>query len=157
CGQELVLHAVRAEVALLRGVRIGVDEELIVRTRLHARAAADAARGIQIDDGVAAFVEGFRRTDPHARRIRALIGEYRKEETPRVRKGSLFDRLHPAAVHADGNIVFGLARDRARVTADALAKVYGEAIPGHVIPTTISHPFQPKRLRGQPPAPRPAR
>src|SRR5262249_49162192 len=73
--QQLVLDAVRAEVALVRRVRVRIDEELIVRARLHAGAAADAARRIQIDDGVAAFEEGFGRADADARRVRALIAE----------------------------------------------------------------------------------
>ena len=34
---------------------------------------------------------------------------------------ALLDRLDPAAIHADGDLVLGLARDRARVTADALS------------------------------------
>src|SRR6185312_7954812 len=55
--QQLVLDAVRAEVALLRRVRIRIDEQLVVRTRFHARAAADAAPGVEIDDAVAALEE----------------------------------------------------------------------------------------------------
>ena len=41
-GQQLVLDTIRAEVALLRGMGVRVDEELIVRAGFHAGPAADA-------------------------------------------------------------------------------------------------------------------
>ena len=129
--QQLVLDAVRAEVALLGGVRVRIDEELIVRTRHHARAAADARIAVQIDDAVAALEERVGRTDARARRFVALIAEHGKEEAAGVGERALLDRLHPAAVHADRNLMFGLARDRARMTADALPEVDREAVVGH--------------------------
>src|SRR5205085_4491095 len=61
--QQLVLHAVRAEVALLRGVRVGIDEQLIVGARHHAGAAPDARIAMQIDDAVGALEERVGRTD----------------------------------------------------------------------------------------------
>ena len=57
---ELVLDAVRTEVALLGRARVGIDEQLIVRTRDHARAAADARVAVQIDDAVATLEERAR-------------------------------------------------------------------------------------------------
>jgi hypothetical protein len=129
--QQLVLDAVRAEVALLRGVRVGVDEELIVRARLHARAAADAAVAVEIDDPVTPFEQRAGRADARARRFFALIAEHRKEEAARVGKRPLLDRLHPAAIHADRDFVLRLARDRAGMTSDALSEVDGEPVIWH--------------------------
>jgi hypothetical protein len=45
----------------------------------------------------------------------------------RVGKRALFNRLHPAAVDADRDLMLGLAGDRACVTADALAEIDDEA------------------------------
>src|SRR5262249_19097578 len=123
--------AVRAEVALLGGARVGIDEQLIVRARLHAGAAADAALAIEIDDAVAAFEERARRTDADARRVGALIAQHREKEAAGSRERALFDGLHPAAVHADGNLVLGLTGDGAGVTSDAFPKVDGEPVIGH--------------------------
>ena len=81
---QLVLDPVRAEVALLGGVRVRIDEQLIVRARRHARAAPDARVAVQIDDAVAAAEEGVGRADVHARRVVALIAEHREEQPLRV-------------------------------------------------------------------------
>src|SRR4030095_1630906 len=85
-GQQLILDAVRAEVAFFGGVRPWIDEELIVRARDHAGSAADARGAVQIDDAVAALEQRVGRTDARARRLIALIAQDGEEETPRVRK-----------------------------------------------------------------------
>ena len=128
---QLVLDAVRAEVALLGGARVGIDEELIVRARHHAGPAADADVAVEIDDAVGPLVEGAGGADVHARRLLALIAEDRQEQALRVRKRALLDRLHPAAIDANGNVVFGLARDRARVAADAFLQIDHEPVVRH--------------------------
>ena len=129
--QQPVLHAVRAEVALFRGARVRIDEELIVRTRFHACAAPDAGLAVEIDDAVAAFEERIRRTDAHARCVGALVAENGEEEPARVRKDALFNRLDPTAIHADRNVVLRLARNRARVAPDAFAQIDREPVGGH--------------------------
>ena len=72
---ELVLDPVRAEVALLGGPRVRIDEQLIVRASDHARPAADARVAVEIDDAVTAPEQRVGRADLHARRFRALIAE----------------------------------------------------------------------------------
>ncbi len=86
---------------------------------------------VQIDDAVAALEERVGRTDARARRVVALIAEDGKEEAAGVGERALLDRLDPAAVHADRNLVLGLAGDRAGVTADAFSEVDGEPVVGH--------------------------
>jgi hypothetical protein len=129
--QQLVLDAVRAEVAFLGGARARIDEQLIVGARRHAGAAADARVAKQIDNPVAALEQRVGRTDPHARRVVALIAEDGEEEALGARKRALLDGLDPAPVHADRNLMFGLAGDRARVAADALAQIDRETVIGH--------------------------
>ena len=97
---------------------------------MHARQPMHAV-AVQIDDAVAAPEERVGRADVHARRLLALVAQHRQEEPPRVRERALLDRLDPAAIHADGNVVLGLARDRARVTSDALREVDRETVVGH--------------------------
>src|SRR5439155_26064363 len=57
---------------------------------------------------------------------------------PRVRERPFLDGLHPAAVHADRDLVFGLAGDRARVAADAFAEIDREPVVGHAGLANIS-------------------
>ena len=54
-----------------------------------------------------------------------------QEETLRVRERALFDRLDPASVHADRDLVLRLARDRAGMAADALGQIDRESVVGH--------------------------
>ena len=129
--QQLVLDAVRAEVAFLGGMRVRIDEQLIVRAGHHAGAAADAGVAVQIDDAVAPTVERVGRTDPRAGRVVALVAEDREKESAGVGEGAFLDGLDPTAIDADRNLVLGFAGDRARVTPDALAKVDGEPVVGH--------------------------
>jgi hypothetical protein len=130
-GQQIVLDAVRAEVALLRRPRVRIDEQLIVRARDHARPAADAGVRVQIDDPVAALEQRVGRADLLAGRFVALVAEDGKEEPACVGEGALFDGLHPTAVHADGDFVLRLAGDGTCVTADAFSEIDGEPVVGH--------------------------
>jgi hypothetical protein len=116
---------------LLGGARVRIDEQLIVRARDHAGAAADADVRSQIDDPVAPLEERVGRTDPHARRVVALIAEHREEEAARLREDALLDRLDPAAVHPDRNCMLGLAGDGAGMAADAFSKIDGEPVVRH--------------------------
>ena len=47
--------------------------------------------------------------------------------------------LHPGAVHPYRYLVLGLARYRARMTADALAVVYDESVVSHLATLNLSH------------------
>src|SRR5438093_13502799 len=121
-------------------MRVRIDEELIVRTRNHAGAAADARLSIEIDDAVQAFIERACGTDAHARGFIALITEDGKEEPLRLRERSFLDGLDPAAVHADRDLVLRLAGDRAGVAPDALAKIDREPVVGHAEATISDVP-----------------
>mgnify|MGYP006866092246 CR=1 FL=1 len=88
---------------------------------------------MKINDAVLAAEEGAGRADVHARRIRALIAEDREEEALGIREAALFHRLDPAPVHAHRNVVFGLARDRARMAPDTRVAVEEKAEAGHRI------------------------
>jgi hypothetical protein len=117
-------------------VRVRVDEELIVGARLHARAAPDAGVAVEVDDPVAPLEQRVSRTDANAGRLLTLVAEDREEEPPRIGERPLLDRLHPAAVRSDWNLVLRLARDRARMAPDALSEIDGEPVVWH---PEISH------------------
>jgi hypothetical protein len=78
-------------------------------------------------DAVAAFEQRVGRADPDAGSLDALVAQDGEEEAACVREGAFLDCLDPASVHADGDLVLSLARDRARVTADALSQIYCKA------------------------------
>src|SRR5262249_53455931 len=122
------LHAVSAVVAL--GGRLGrrVDVERVVRTGLHARLTADAARAVEVDDPVVAPVERHRGTDGHARGGVAVVAAQHREVPARARKRALLDVLHPGAEGAQRYLVLLLARHRAGVAPDALAVIDHESV-----------------------------
>ena len=137
-GLEPALDAMRAVVALRRGIRVGVDVQRVVRAALHAGLAADAPVAVEVDDAVVARVEGARGADRHARRALAVVAAEDGEVPPRARPLAALDVLHPRAKRPDGDVVLFLARHRAGVTADAPALVDDESVTHAVQP-----PFMP--------------
>ena len=80
-------------------------------------------------DAVVPFVQSGRRADVHAGRIRAVITAENGKEAAGVRPLTLLDVLDPGPVNAERHLVFGLARDGARVAADARGLVDDESVP----------------------------
>ena len=120
--------AMRAEVALGGGAVVGIDVNGVVRARLHASFATDAALGVEIDDAVFALVHRGHRADRHAGRILAMIAARDLKDAASVGECSLLDVLDPGAIHGQGDVVLGLAGDSAGVTADALAVIDDESV-----------------------------
>ena len=118
----------RAEVALLGGVGIWIDVQRIVRTRLHAGLATDAAIAVEVYDAVVEPVEGSHRADGYARSVVAVIASENGKESAGVRILTFFYVLDPGPKRPERHLVLGLACDGAGVTADALAMVYDEAV-----------------------------
>jgi len=125
------LRAMGAIVALGGGMAVGVDVERVIGAGLHARFTTDAARGVEVYDAVLALIESFGGTDSHARSIIAVVAAVDEKIAASVGKLAFFDVFHPGSIHANGHIVFGLARDSTGVTADALALVNYESILRH--------------------------
>src|SRR5262245_48607627 len=118
----------RAEVALLSRVRVRIDVQRVVRTRLHAGFAADAAIAVEVHDAVIAAEQRGHWADGDARRVVAVIAAEHREEASRVWILALLDVLDPGSKGAERDFVFGFAGDRAGVTSDALAVVDDEAV-----------------------------
>ena len=118
----------RAEVALLGGVGVGIDVQRVVRARLHAGLATDAAIAVEVYDAVVEPVERGHRADGYARGVVAVIAPEHGEETTRVGIFTFFDVFYPGPKGAKRYFVFGLASDCACVTADAFAMIYDEAV-----------------------------
>ena len=70
---EADVQSMRAEVALLRRVILGIDEDRIVRARGDARLASDARRLVEVDDAVGPAVHRGGRASGDAGCILALI------------------------------------------------------------------------------------
>jgi hypothetical protein len=94
---------------------------------LHAGFAADATAIVEVNDSIVAREECSNGTNRNTGRVGAVIASHHREESPRVRKFSLLNVLHPGAINADGNVVFRFTRDSTGMTADALAIIYDEA------------------------------
>src|SRR5690349_9909079 len=107
---------------------VGIDVDGVVRAGLHAGFAANTAFGAEVHYPIFALVHRGHGADGHARRILAMIAASHLEDAAGVGKCPLLDVLHPGAVHGERHVVFGLARDRAGVTADALAIVDDEPV-----------------------------
>ena len=125
------LHSVRAEVALLGGVLLGVDVDGVIRAGVHARLAADAARRVEVDDAVGPPEQRSGRADRDARRGVAVVAPQDREQPAAVGVLTLLDVLQPGAVDAEGHLVLGLAGNGARMAADAAVLVDEEAEAGH--------------------------
>jgi hypothetical protein len=97
---------VRAVIALLSRVGVRVDVERVIRARLHAGFAADAAVTVEINYPIIAFVQGRDRTDRYARRVFTVIAPEDGKESPRVRVFALLYVLHPCAERAKRDFVF---------------------------------------------------
>ena len=130
-GLQAHFEAVRAEIAFLRRHRVGVDEELIIRTGRDAGFTPDAPIRVQVHDSVAASEKRLRRANVLTGRIVALIAQDGQKFPSGAREGAFFNLFHPASPDADGNIVFRFTRDCASMTSDAGFEVDRHCILGH--------------------------
>jgi hypothetical protein len=122
----------RAIIALLSSIGIGIDIESIVRAGLHAGFAADAAAPVKIYYGVLPAKEGRHGAYRYAGSVIAMIASQHGKETPGRRIFALLYVFDPGAIGAEGYVVFCFTGDSACVTADTFAVVYNETI-SHII------------------------
>ena len=118
----------RAEVALLGGVRVWINVERVVRASLHARLAPDATISVEVDDSVVASEQRGHRADRDARRVFAMIATQNRKESARIWILTFLDVLDPGSKGAKRDLVFGFAGYRAGVTADAFAMINDEPV-----------------------------
>jgi hypothetical protein len=132
----------RAIVALGGCAFVRIHINRIVRTRLHASLATNAALRTEIYDPVFALIHRRDRADRHARWLLAVIATRDLKNPAGVGIRSLFNILYPRAVHAERDLVFSLARNCTGVAPNALAIVYNEAVSHSRVlsgQTTLSH------------------
>ena len=120
---EAHIQAVRAQVALLRRVVLGVDEDRVIRAGGHACLAADADALVEVDDAVLAPEHGLGRACRHARRVLALVAPGHLERPSDLREYPDVHGLDVGPGHPDRHLVLALARGGARMAPDALALV----------------------------------
>ena len=107
-----------AEVTLLRGVIVGVDEDCIVRAGGHARLAADTDRLVEIDNTVRAFKHRAGWAGGDAGRVGALIATRYLMRAAGLREDADVDMLHVGARHRKRYQIFRLAGGGAGVTTN---------------------------------------
>jgi len=120
-------QSMRAEIAFGGGVCVRINVQRVVRAGLHARLAADAAVGIEIDDAILAAVEGGDGADRHARRKIAVITAHHAEQPAIIWKLALLDVLNPGAIDANRYLMFAFAGHGTGVAADAFSVVDQES------------------------------
>src|SRR5581483_1529200 len=128
--EQAAVGTVRAVVALGSRMAARVNVERVVGTSLHARLAADAAVGVEIDDAIRPLVERHRWADLDTRRILAMLAPLDRKVPPRIGKGALLDVFDPGSEHTERHVVLGLAGHRAGVAANALALVDDKPVSG---------------------------
>ena len=97
----------------------GVDEDRIVRTSCHASFAPYANRFIKVNDAIGPLEHCGGRTSCDAGSMRALIATRHLMCSSSVWKLAYIDVLDVGASNRERNFIFGLARRRARMTANA--------------------------------------
>jgi hypothetical protein len=117
-----------AEVALGRGVVVGINIESIVGTSLHASLATDAAPVVEINDSISSPVERAGGTDFRARRVITVVAPHHPEVAGRVWELALFDVLYPGAKDTNRHLVFLFARDCAGVAPDTPVLVNNKSV-----------------------------
>ena len=132
-GFESHIQTMRAEMTFRGGVRLGVEINRIVRAGLHTGFTSDADAWVELDDAIIALIHRADGTDARARWIGAVITARDLKAAAHVGEGTCLHILDPCAIHAKRHLIFGLARSRAGVTADAFALVYQKSIIGHKV------------------------
>lgn len=84
----------RTEVALLRRMVLGIDEDRIIRTGSHACFAADADRFVEIDDAVRPLEHCSSRTRRDTRSMSALIATGDLMRAAHLREGTDVDMFY---------------------------------------------------------------
>jgi hypothetical protein len=121
-------HSRCVEVALCRRVAIRVDIKSVVRARLHAGLATDAALVVEVDDAIVPAKKRHRRTDLDARSIVAVVAAKHGKVAPGLWINALLDILHPGPIHSDGDVVLFFACHRASMTADATVLIDDKSV-----------------------------
>ena len=117
------VEPVRAEVALLGRVILGVDEDRVVGTGRDAGFAAYADRLVEVDDPVRTAEHGTGRAGRRARSPLALVAARDLECAAGLGKHAHVHVLDVGTSHGERHLVLGLARRGAGMAADAAVMV----------------------------------
>ncbi len=121
--QQTLIHALRAESALVGGLGDRIDEARVIRTGVDTGAAPPAQVVVDLDDAVLALPGRASRADLDARGPFAVVAQTRQKSALGIRIDAELDVGHPSAEHPGGNIVFELAGGGTGLAADALAQI----------------------------------
>jgi len=109
-----------AEVTLLSGVILWIDEDGVVGAGSHAGLATDADGLVEVDDTIISLIHRAGRTGSNTRWIGTLIAPRHLKVATHLWKGSNFNRLDVGSRHPQRYIVFRFTGRRAGVASDAL-------------------------------------
>lgn len=117
-----------AEIALRRGMSLVVYIYGVVGAGLHTHLAANAPGVVKVDNAIVTDKEGLGWASGDARSIGAVVAPHDAHLTSRIGILTLFYIFDPGSKLTDGNGMFGLAGNGARVAADAGPLVNCESI-----------------------------
>jgi hypothetical protein len=118
----------RTEIALGRGVVVGIDIERIVGAGLHAAFATDTAAIVEIYDSIRTAEERVRGANFDAGRVVAVVTSHHAEVSPGLGELAGLHVFHPGSEDSDGDLVFFLAGNRTGVAADTSILVDNEPV-----------------------------
>jgi hypothetical protein len=95
---------------------------------LHAGFTADAALIVEVNDPIGTPEKRDGRANFDTRRVVAMVATQHGEVSARIGIKSFLDVFDPSPIHADGNVVLFLARDRTRMTTDATVLIDNESV-----------------------------
>jgi hypothetical protein len=128
-----------AEIALSRGIVVGIDVESIIRASLHASFTTDAAPAVEINDSVGPPVQSVGGADFRARGVIAVVAPHDPEVARRMRELALLDMLYPGAKNTHRHLVFLFARNRAGVTPNTTVLIDDKSVSHLWTFTLLSH------------------
>ena len=100
----------------------------IVRAGLHARLAADADAGIEVDDAIFSLVHGRDRAYPYTGWVGTMVAAGDLKMAPVVGKDACFHIFDPGAINTQGHFIFAFTGGRTGVATNTLAIVNDEAV-----------------------------
>ena len=125
---QILLNAMRAEIALGCGVAVGIDIECIVRAGLHAAFATDTAAIVEVYDSIRTAEEGVGGANLNAGSVIAVVTSHHAKVALGVWKLAGLHVFHPCSKNSDGDLVFLLARHRTGVAANTSILVDNEPV-----------------------------
>ena len=134
---ETHFDAVVAKVAFVSSIGLRVDVNRVIRACIHAPLTTNAAVVVEVHHPIGSSKQRRGWTNVHTRCILTLVATHDRKVSSGVRELALFDVFNPSAIYTQGDIVFALTRDGARVAPNASLAIEKKSEASHRPPRLI--------------------